>query len=262
MKSRARQSSASLPLPDPRSDWAYFFDIDGTLVDISPTPWEVKVERDLIDLIKRLHHSTGGALALISGRSIEDIDSIFRGERLPVAGQHGVERRDANGRINLHAIDEKALVAARARLQDAVARHRALVLEDKGLSLALHYRQAPTLASFAHRLMRTLQQQIGSDYTVLRGKRIVELKPSGKDKGQAVQEFMSESPFKERLPVFVGDDVTDEYGFAVVNAVDGHSIKVGAGPSAARWRLPDVQSVRAWLQRAVTESRAIASNTR
>ena len=262
MRSRVKRSSTNLPLPEPRSDWAYFFDIDGTLVDISPTPWEVKVERDLIELIKRLHHSTGGALALISGRSIDDIDSIFHGERLPVAGQHGVERRDASGRISLHAIDEQALTASRARLRDAVLSHPKLVLEDKGLSLALHYRQAPTLASFAHRLMRTLQQQIGSDYTVLTGKRIVELKPSGKDKGQAVQEFMSESPFRGRLPVFVGDDVTDEYGFAVVNALGGHSIKVGTGSSAARWRLPDVRSVRAWLQRATTESRAIASNTR
>jgi trehalose 6-phosphate phosphatase len=99
--------------------------------------------------------------------------------------------------------------------------------------------------------MRTLQEEIGPDYTILRGKKIVEIKPGGKDKGKAVKEFMAEKPFRGRLPVFVGDDATDEYGFAVVNALGGHSIKVGTGRSIARWRLPDVTAVRAWLARAV-----------
>lgn len=250
MKSRAKRASqgvATAP-PAPRADWAYFFDIDGTLVDISPTPWEVKVEDELITLIERLHGLTGGALALISGRSIQDIDSIFHGEHLPVAGQHGVERRNATGEISRHDISPATLGGSRDRIRDAVARHPALVLEDKGLSLALHYRRAPALGAFSHRLMRTLQREIGSDYTVLTGKRIVELKPSGKDKGQAVTEFMAEPPFKGRLPVFVGDDVTDEYGFAVVNELGGHSIKVGRGASSARWRLANVAAVRNWLE--------------
>ena len=250
MRSRARDKSngTRVSLPAPRTDWAYFFDIDGTLIDISPTPWEVKAERELIALIEHLYDLTGGALALISGRSIEDIDSIFQREHLPVAGQHGVERRSARGEITHHPVTAATLDASRERLREAAARHPALLLEDKGFSLALHYRRAPALASFAHRLMRTLQQDIGSDYTILAGKRIVELKPSGKDKGQAVTEFMAESPFKGRLPVFVGDDVTDEYGFAVVNALGGHSIKVGRGASAARWRLADVAAVRNWLE--------------
>ena len=101
-------------LPTPRIDWAYFFDIDGTLVDIAPTPSEVKLERDLRDLIKRLHELTGGALALISGRSIEDIDSIMHGEKLPVAGQHGVERRRTNGQIARHVVDAAMLAGPRA----------------------------------------------------------------------------------------------------------------------------------------------------
>ncbi|HJP59526.1 MAG TPA: trehalose-phosphatase [Gemmatimonadaceae bacterium] len=246
-------------LPAPRADWAYFFDIDGTLVDIAPTPSEVRLERDLLDLIIRLHQLTGGALALISGRSIEDIDSIMHSEKLPVAGQHGVERRNAKGQITTHMLDAAMLEGSRARLRDAVAEHEALILEDKGLSLALHYRLSPRLGSYAHRLMRTMQKEIGSDYTVLSGKRIVELKPSGKDKGQAVQEFMAEKPFKGRVPVFVGDDVTDEYGFAVVNEVGGYSVKVGPGASSARWRLRDVRSVRNWLERAVTAGRPAVS---
>lgn len=248
-------------LPTPRTEWAYFFDIDGTLVDIAPTPSEVKVERDLIALIRRLHQLTGGAIALISGRSIEDVDSIMHGERLPVAGQHGVERRTTNGRIARHVVDAAMLTTARARLREVVARHEALVLEDKGMSLALHYRLDPALGSYAHRLMRTVQKEIGSDYTVLSGKRIVELKPSGKDKGQAVREFMAEQPFAGRVPVFVGDDMTDEYGFTVVNDLGGHSIKVGAGASSARWRLRDVRSVRNWLERAVTGGHSAGSRT-
>lgn len=236
-------------LPAPRSDWAYFFDIDGTLVDIAPTPWEVRLERELLELIRRLHQVSGGALALISGRSIADIDSILHGARLPVAGQHGVERRDSNDQISRHHFRADKLASARARLNEVAARHPGLLLEDKGLSLALHYRTSPALGSFAHRLMRTVQAEIGPDYTVLTGKRIVEIKPSGKDKGQAVSEFMAEEPFKGRVPVFVGDDATDEYGFAVVNSLGGHSIKVGRGRSGARWRVADVEAVRSWLAR-------------
>jgi trehalose 6-phosphate phosphatase len=249
---RARPRTVARP-PAPRTDWAYFFDIDGTLVDIAPTPWEVRLERELLAMIMRLHVATGGALALISGRSIADIDSIFHGTRLPVAGQHGIERRDSRGRVSRHRFPVGKLTAPRVQLGEIVARHPGLVLEDKELSLALHYRRVPALGSYVHRLMRTVQAEIGSDYTVQLGKRIVELKPSGKDKGQAVREFMAEAPFKGRLPVFVGDDATDEHGFAVVNALGGYSIKVGRGRTHARWRLPDVEAVRAWLVRGEKE---------
>jgi trehalose 6-phosphate phosphatase len=209
----------------------------------------VRLERELIELIERLYEVTGGALALISGRSIADIDSIFHGMTLPVAGQHGIERRNARGQLSRHEFSLERLDEPRARLEEVAARHRGLLLEDKGLCLALHYRQAPALASYAHRLMRTVQSEVGPDYTLQRGKKIVEIKPSGRDKGKAVTEFMAEKPFQGRLPVFVGDDATDEYGFAVVNSLGGHSIKVGAGRSAARWRVRDVEAVRGWLAR-------------
>ena len=246
---RRVSKSDATKLPAPRRDWAYFFDIDGTLVDIAATPREVRLERELLELIRQLHDATGGALALISGRSIVDIDSILHGARLPAAGQHGVERRDSNDRISRHRFPAEKLAPVRARLHEVVARHPRLLLEDKGLSLALHYRASPALGSFAHRLIRTMQAELGPDYTIQTGKRIVEIKPSGKDKGQAVREFMAERPFIGRVPVFVGDDATDEYGFAVVNSLGGHSIKVGGGRSAARWRLADVEAVRGWLAR-------------
>lgn len=237
------------PIPTAETGWAYFFDIDGTLVDIAASPSGVRLDRALMVLLEQLNHSAGGALALISGRSIADIDRLFPGSPLPVAGQHGIERRDALGRVSYHAFPSEKLAWARDQLAEAAARHRGLLLEDKGLSLALHYRRAPRLGSYAHRLARSLRARIGAEYCVQTGKRVVEIKPAGRHKGLAVLEFMQEEPFRGRRPVFVGDDATDEYGFATVNRLKGHSIKVGPGRSVARWRLPDVRAVRVWLKR-------------
>jgi trehalose 6-phosphate phosphatase len=250
---RARVASRPARIPSPSSDWAYFFDIDGTLVDIAPSPSEIVLERALQSCIRELYQATGGALALISGRSISDVDSIFGDSPLPIAGQHGLERRSPGGKIMRHELASEKLDFARARIAEAIAAHPELLLEDKGLSLALHYRSSPSLASFAHRTMRNIVAAMGPDFCIQSGKRVVELKPSGKDKGQAVREFMSEAPFKDRTPVFVGDDVTDEHGFVVVNSMDGHSIKVGSGPTVAQWRLASVRAVRSWLERLDTE---------
>jgi trehalose 6-phosphate phosphatase len=249
---KARTGDAVSRVPAPRSSWAYFFDIDGTLVDIAPSPSEIIVERELRALVCELFDATGGALALISGRSMHDVDTVFR-DRLPVAGQHGLERRNSEGKITRHVAELEKLDFARERVGEAIAAHPELLLEDKGLSLALHYRSAPALASFAHRTMRNIVSMLGPEFVLQSGKRVVELKPSGKDKGDAVRDFMREKPFEERKPVFVGDDVTDEQGFAVVNALGGHSIKVGGGSTAARWRLANVNAVRSWLRRRDSE---------
>lgn len=232
----------------PRGDWAYFFDIDGTLVDIADSPAGVRLDRDLRELIERVYRTAGGAVALISGRSIADIDRLFPGIRFPAAGQHGIERRDASGRVSCHAFPSQRLEWVHERLAAAAARHPKLLLEHKGLSLALHYRRAPQLGGYAHRLARSLLARLGGQYCLQTGKRVVEMKPAGKDKGAAVLEFMQEEPFRGRTPVFVGDDVTDEYGFATVNRLRGHSVKVGAGRTVARWRVRDVRAVRAWLE--------------
>jgi trehalose 6-phosphate phosphatase len=217
-------------------------------VDIADSPTTVRLDRDLRQLIEALHHSSGGAVALISGRSIADIDRLFPGTRLPAAGQHGVERRDTAGVIERHAFPTQQLEWARAQLAAAAAGKPGLLVEDKGLSLALHYRRAPQLAGFAHRVTRSLQRHIGAQFCIQTGKRVVEMKPAGKDKGMAVVEFMREPPFRGRTPVFVGDDATDEYGFVTVNRLGGYSIKVGRGPTAARWRLTTVGAVQRWLR--------------
>lgn len=243
-----RRAPRPSPLPPPRPDWAYFFDIDGTLVHITDSPTAVRLDDDLRRLIETLHHSSGGAMALISGRSIADIDRLFPGTRLPAAGQHGTERRDSAGVIHRHAFPVQQLEWARERLVAAAAGKPGLLVEDKGLSLALHYRRAPQLAGYAHRVVRSLLRRVGPRYCIQNGKRVVELRPTGKDKGVAVSEFMREAPFVGRAPVFVGDDATDEYGFATVNRLGGYSIKVGRGPTVARWRLPNVEAVQRWLR--------------
>jgi trehalose 6-phosphate phosphatase len=136
----------------------------------------------------------------------------------------------------------------RNRLIDAVNNRSGLLLEDKSVSLALHYRQVPRLAGFAHRLAGDLVAQTRGRFKLQPGKRVVEIKPAGRDKGTAIADYMREAPFHGRLPVFLGDDATDEYGFTVVNRFGGLSVKVGPGPTRARWRLRDVAAARAWLK--------------
>lgn len=227
---------------------AYFLDIDGTLVDLADSPGAVKLAPTLPALVDALYESSGGAVALITGRSIADADRLFAPRRLAVAGQHGHERRCANGVIIQHRTSPRALDAARRTLGAIVARHPELLFEDKGLTLALHYRCGPHLAGLAHREMHAVQRTLGDKYCVHRGKCVVELAPAGRDKGLAIRAFMREAPFRGRAPVFIGDDVTDEHGFAMINRLGGESIKVGAGPTAARWRLPSVAAVLAWLE--------------
>ncbi|TSA17708.1 MAG: trehalose-phosphatase [Betaproteobacteria bacterium] len=233
--------------PAPRLDWAYFLDVDGTLIDIADTPDAVHVDAALLGLIAHLHRASGGAVALVSGRALSDLAPRLGALRLPLAGLHGLERRDAAGQLRRYAAPPAAKQAIKDALAPVLARHPGLLLEDKGLTLALHYRLAPRLAAYAHRLMAQLARAANAGLEVQRGKRIAEIKPAGIDKGTAVSEYLTESPFMGRRPVFIGDDLNDEHGFAEVNKQDGISIKVGKGGTCARFRLPDVAAVRRWL---------------
>jgi trehalose 6-phosphate phosphatase len=237
--------------PRPSVDWAYFLDVDGTLIDIADTPDAVRVDTVLLELIARLHRASSGAVALVSGRALSDLEHHLGPLRLPLAGQHGLERRDAAGRLWIHAAPPAAKCAIKEALAPVLARHPGLLLEDKGLTLALHYRLAPHLAAYVNRLMLRLAGAAGAGLEVQRGKRVAEVKPSGIDKGTAVAEYLAESPFRGRRPVFIGDDLNDEHGFAEVNKLDGISIKVGKGRSCARFRLRDVAAVRGWLGNAL-----------
>ncbi len=228
--------------------WAFFLDIDGTLLDIAHRPDAVAVDAELLALLTRLHSASGGALALISGRSIADIDRLFAPLRFASAGQHGAERRDARGRIHRRAVSSARLGAAREHLAALAAEHAGLVLEDKGASLALHYRMAPQLAERVRLAARDAVAALGTEFDLQEGKMVVEIKPSGRDKGSAIAEFMHEAPFAGKCPLFLGDDLGDEFGFALVNRAGGHAVKIGTGASCARWRLADAAAVRAWLR--------------
>jgi trehalose 6-phosphate phosphatase len=225
---------------------AIFLDLDGTLVDIADKPSGIALGEPLRGLLDRLQQRTNGALALISGRSINDLDGHLRPLTLPVAGQHGLERRSASG-IHRAASGRELLEPARQAIDRLLQRHPDVFVEEKGLSLAVHYRNRPVLASWLHRSLRALVADHPGRLTLQRGKRVVEIKLAGADKGKAIAAFLDEAPFRGRRPVFIGDDQTDEHGFAIVNASHGISVKVGAGDTAAHYRLPDVAAVMAWL---------------
>ena len=235
------------PYPDPR--WAYFFDVDGTLAEIAEHPGSARIERSVRDLIAQLYAESGGAVAIITGRSIADADNLVGIADIPIAGQHGLERRSAKGVHANHEFDVDQFALVCEEIARRAASDDRIVPELKGLSIAVHYRGAPELEGFVKSLVDSASEHLGPAYATLHGKMVMELKPAGKDKGVAITEFMNEAPFKDRLPLFAGDDVTDEFGFKVVNAAGGHSIKVGGGKTCARWRLRTVASVRDWLAR-------------
>ena len=247
------RSPIALPAPDP--SWAYFLDIDGTLLGFASTPDGVRAGRGLLEDIASLSVVTQGALALITGRSIKDVDRLFPSARFAVAGQHGLERRSTAGRVVHHPVSRRKLGGVRQRLTDAVTAHPGLLLEDKGSSLALHYRKRPALAGYAHRLARAEIARLGPGFGLRAGKQVVEIAPIGRDKGVAIRDFMKERPFRGRVPVFLGDDVTDEAGFRMVNRLGGYSIKVGRGATDALWRVRDVAAVRSWLRQVLTPFR-------
>jgi trehalose 6-phosphate phosphatase len=240
--------------PKPQLNWAYFFDIDGTLAEIASHPRGARIERKLRDLIERLYRESGGAVALITGRSIGDADRLTDYLSMPIAGQHGVERRTALGETIVHEFDAAGFHAACEEIQEQARAHSGIVIELKGASVALHYREVPELENVVQEIMKKTLAKLGAAFTCMNGKMVIEIKPAGRDKGIAIREFLAEPPFKGRTPVFAGDDVTDEHGFLVVNDAGGHSIKVGGGPTVARWRLRTVTAVHDWLAQALTDS--------
>jgi trehalose 6-phosphate phosphatase len=227
---------------------ALFLDFDGTLVDIAPQPEDVVVPDQLVHTLEQLHAYLGGALALISGRPLEQIDAFLRPLVVPAAGVHGAERRSASGELSL--VSTHPLQAVEGAALALAARDERLRVEVKRGSIALHYRQAPELEG---ECVATMQRAVENSpgLTLLRGKMVVEAKPGGASKGAAIEAFMGEPPFTGRTPVFVGDDITDEVGFATVQRMRGLGIKVGAGPSVAFARIASPAAFRQQLQSAV-----------
>ena len=223
---------------------AVFLDFDGTLVDLAPTPDGVRLEPGVVEALALLAERHGGALALISGRPVAQIDAMLAPLVLPVAGVHGVERRGADGQLHVAATPDVAPVLARARALAAM--YPGLLVEQKRGAVALHYRLAPELEHLCSQEM-TAAVQACPGVLLLHGKMVLEAKPAATDKGGAIAAFMQETPFAGRRPVFAGDDTTDEAGFVFVQQVGGQGVKVGSGPSAATLRLASPGTLRTAL---------------
>ena len=234
---------AGIMQPSDRRGIVVFADFDGTLVSIADRPEDVIVppglSTDLAGLAERLH----GALALVTGRPIEAIDRFLAPGRFAVAGGHGTERRRPDGSM---LMPDTALQAASARigarLRPFAQGEPRLVLEIKIAAVSLHFRQAPELEAVCREAMEAALEDEPL-FTIIAGKMVFEAKPAALNKGTAAAAFLVEPPFAGRAPLFVGDDRTDEDGFAIAQAQGGLGIKVGAGETMARHRLPSPSAV-------------------
>ena len=225
---------------------ALFLDFDGTLAEIAPAPDLVQffpATRHIVDVLTK---SFSGAVAIVTGRNISEIDGHMAPLKLPIAGLYGLVHRTAAGDIVDFPVVGKALARASAELKTMVEQHPGLLLELKGQTIALHYRSRPDLGGACHAAVRSaIQGRPG--LKMIEGKMVVEITPSGADKGRAVQYFLREPPFIGRRPIYAGDDVSDEDAFSVANALGGITIKIGPGPTVARYRARDIPELLTWL---------------
>src|SRR5882757_6933101 len=236
------------------SETAILLDIDGTLLELMPTPREVWVPPGLSKTLNRLLARTNGALAFVSGRSLNDIDLIFAPEQFPAVGGHGAEMRidpDSES-VASHAppMDKelKRRLAAIAKLSPGI------LLEDKGYSLALHYRLAPHAEKAIYAAVSLIRADLpNAPIEVLPGKCVCEIKHSGFDKASGVRELMNHEPFKGRQPIFIGDDVTDESVFAIMPDLGGVAFSVGRRAQGVAGHFDEPRDVREWLARLVDD---------
>ncbi len=219
---------------------ALFLDFDGTLVDIAETPNGIYVPVDLARRLETMRDRLGGRLALVTGRSLADIANHLGKIDVMTVGSHGAEFGEAGGQSV--ALSE----STQAALTTFSAQWPSLLVETKPHGMAIHYRREPDAAQAVLSLMDDIAEREG--LSVKRGKMVVEIGPAGTDKGQAVARLMRLTPYAGAVPLFIGDDITDEDGFAAVAATGGHGILVGANrPTAAHYRLSSTQQVHQWL---------------
>jgi trehalose 6-phosphate phosphatase len=232
--------------PPPSLGWCLFLDVDGTLIELTDTPLHTRASDELKALLNGVSERLGGAVALVSGRSIDTLDALFAPVRLPSAGLHGVERRKASGSMHGAGFKDSQLDRARAALGALVQSLPGTFLEDKGRTIAVHFRLAPQFEAQVSEAVMTIAAAMGAHYQVQGGSMMLEIKPRGFDKGAAVKAFLQEPPFSGRTPVYVGDDLTDLDGFKAVETHGGISIAVG-DRIRGEYRLDDPSAVRDWL---------------
>lgn len=233
------------------SDAALFLDFDGTLVPIAQRPQDVKVPDWVVPALQVLQRNLSGAVAIVSGRPLHQIDAFLAPLALAVAGSHGAERRAADGCVDPPL--PKPPAAAEATVRALVNVHEGLIFEPKPSGFGLHFRLRPELESVCRDTMVSVLESAlagpdGATWQLQHGHCVIELKPGAVSKGTAVRAFLAEAPFAGRLPVFVGDDVTDEDGILAVQSAGGFGVRVGPGTSEAHYRLADIDAVAQWLQ--------------
>lgn len=241
-------------LPHPDGCWALFLDVDGTLIHIADHPDAVEPSDRLAEILSGVARVLDGALALISGRSIAEIDRLTEHVVPAASGLHGLElRTPAGGHERPHS-GLADIKDARNRLERLTSQYPGLYLEDKQITLALHYRNADEAARRAgEQTVHEIVNEAGGALSLLAGKSVYEIKPAQGDKGRALQHLMTKPPFTGRCPVYVGDDVTDESAFLAVNSLGGIAIRVGeSASSAAPYQLDTVDEVLAWLEQITT----------
>ncbi len=237
-------------LPPVAADAAFFIDFDGTLVDIADRPDLVVVQPSVRRVLEALIARFDDAVAVVTGRPLAAIDGYLAPLRMPVAAEHGSIRRDAKGCMHAEMHGAEAVESAVRALEPFVKYNPGLLLEQKQASVALHFRQRPDLAADCATAVEKARAAI-PELGILAGKMVYELRPEGIHKGTAIKAFMEEAPFRGRVPVYAGDDVTDEHGFAAVNELGGISIKIGEETTTACYRA-DREILLAWLERAVS----------
>ena len=227
---------------------AVFLDFDGTLLNLEERPDQVVADGCLLYLLDELYVATGGAIAVISGRSMDNLDALLTPLRLPLAGIHGAERRRADGSVEKFSVPATLVWHTRMALRLRLRHYSGLLIEDKGCAFAVHYRGAGPLVGARLRVeLQALATASRGVFELLEGREVFELRPGSCDKGAALDSFMSEPPFAGRFPIFIGDDQTDRAGFEAVGRIHGMAIAVGPRVMAPWW-LPDPAAVRAWLR--------------
>ncbi|MGQ3070367.1 MAG: trehalose-phosphatase [Ferrovibrionaceae bacterium] len=235
------------PMPAAPGQIALFVDIDGTLLELADRPDTVVVPAGLAGLLHRLYDRLDGALALVTGRPLVDVAWLFPEFKGDAAGLHGAEWRCGGAKAAIHQ-DPKPLLAIAKRFEALAIAHPGLLVEHKGPSVALHYRHVPKAAVLVEAAMTAAMVELGPGWQLIAGKAVFEILPAAASKGQAIDRFLDHQPYAGRKPAFLGDDVTDESGFAAVLNHGGLAIKVGPGDSRAPYRLPSVTAVHHWLR--------------
>lgn len=239
------RTTQSLPPPLDPNVSALFLDIDGSIVEICARPHEVGPDAALTSILEHLGALMGGRVAVLTGRTVDDADRILESRVVSVAAVHGLVRRMPDSSITNTTVPAQLLEAKRLLLAFAQAQP-GLIVEDKGPSIAVHYRQKQHAESVVRAATERIAQAAGM--LVQAGSMVSEVRAPGPDKGASLKDFMDVTPFAGFMPVMVGDDLTDEHAFVAAEESGGYGILVGASrASAARYRLPSVAAVRAWL---------------